>query len=313
MRSRVLPVILCLIFILPISRVAFGEEASCEHSFASIHPTANSGKKYVATVVKTRDDKSKIYKIQTSEGQLLFFKENPNSNEEERLIFDDPEMSAIAFSASKSLGIGEHVASANLSPGVNLLVGGHTVHTRPGIMQAGFDHLITPIDEFMTAHPGVQPTAKDIQEILNTGEWPRLYADWKIFWRIFQQTDLSIANLARDGDALRIFDVGDLLNFNSVRSRMGIRSDLDNIHFNMPNASAQRVEHRADFRKADPAFRDLAKTIATESDEATAERLGKQLNDVFAPPRGSVRDHVREMKEQARRIVELLDKNPFDY
>ncbi len=266
-----------------------------------------------ASIVKTREDSSKIYEFKSTAGKILYFKEITNSLTYERSVFDTAEMSVLAYSFAKSFNLESVVPYAELSPGITLETGGVRVFTRPGVIQAGVSGLVTPLDEFKKKFPKTILSAKKLHAILNDGEWPRLYADWKIFWRITMQVDLNIANLAREGEHLRIFDLGDILNFDGVRKQMGIFSGIDNFIFNLPDKPWEKALHRADFRKADPEFVEIAHAVATESAEATAARFGKRIEDVLSPPRGKMSDHVAAMKKQARWIIESLNKSPFHY
>ncbi|RYF33518.1 MAG: hypothetical protein EOO38_30115 [Cytophagaceae bacterium] len=127
------------------------------------------------------------------------------------------------------------------------------------------------------------------------------------------QVDLNIANLARAGDRIALFDIGDALNLPGPRRQMGIQTASDEYLYNMPNQSGDRVEHRPDFRLADPEFKNLARVVANASDEQLAAILGKNLHDLLGHPRGRVKDHVIAMRNQARGIVSLLNRSPFDY
>ncbi len=269
-----------------------------------------------AVVIKKDKKGIRIFRIQNENGQTSYFKEAPPYDTAPRLhlIFDDTEMPVIAHSIAKSFGLEQVVPNAVFQPnGIVLSVKGKQLQTKPGILQEGVNDLITPIDDFFLKNPGKQPTAAGIQTILNQGEWPRLYADWKILWRIFMQTDLNIANLAHHNGRLCVFDTGDLLSLPNIRMEMGIIQDSHNSDFNMPGNHWDRIEHRPDFRKADPEYKNLVLKIANESEEATSARLGKSLDDFFKPPKGSVRDHVRFMKQEARKVLELLERDPFSY
>lgn len=292
---------------LPLSTAAWADAGFCQNLLAVAGPQT-------ASLVKVRDDSSRIFRLTDQNKKIFYFKEIPLRNSEERVIFDKLEMTVIATTAAKSLGLEKYVPHSEfVSEGITINLKGELTKTRPGVLQDGASDVVTPINEFRQTHKSQQPSLQDIQNVLNSGDWPRLYADWKIFWRIFMQVDLNIDNLGRRGKNLYIYDTGDLLNLPNARARMGIIREIDNLHFILPNRPGDRAEHRADFRLADPEFKKMAYTIATESDEETAKRLNRNLNDSFDPPRGSVREHVRTMKQQARIIVELLNKGPFDY
>ncbi len=267
----------------------------------------------IATIVKTRDDQSRIYQLKWEDGSIQYFKEKTINTELRHSTFDSPEMAVAAYHFLESFGLESYVPYSELSPGITLLLDGKTITTRPGLIQESFSQLTTPIDDFTTKNPGVPPTARGIQSVLNSGDWPRLYADWKIFWQTTHQVDLSIANLFRQGNQLRIIDVGDLLNNSATRNEMGIRSFIENYHFNMPNIPSDRIEFRPDFRKADPEFISMVKSIGQESEESVAARFGKQLDDDLGFPRGKMRDIVKSVKNNAKKIVSRLNKDPFQY
>lgn len=268
---------------------------------------------YTAKLVKTRDDGSRIFELKTAAGEIRFFKENFTHPASERAVFDDLSMTVLAASFAKKLGLEKNIPDAQWRNSLTFVQNGETLTTKSGVLQEGVSDLVTPIDDFRARFAGQSLNAENIRAVLNSDEWPRLYADWKIFWSIFLQVDLNIANLARQGNRLALFDLGDLLNLPAVRAQMGVRNPLEQIHYNMPNHPHDRVEHRADFRLADPEFKKLAHTIADGSDEFIANLLGKSLSDHFPAPRGSVREHVQAMRQEAKRIIGLLNRGPFDY
>ena len=289
---------------------AFAGESFCEAKFGRLGPAPT------ATVVKLRKDGTRILRLVNSSG-VSYFREMPMASgavAQEKAIFDDPRMPGLVFKFTRGLGLEGVVPQATYEKeGIEVVLDGHVVKTRPGAVQAEVSGLTTPIDEWKKLHPGKNPKAKDIAEVLSTGEWPRLYANWKILWRLMGQVDLSIENLAEKDGQIAVFDLGDAFNLPKTRARMGVSRDLDNMNFNMPGNAFDRVEYRADLRRADKPFRDLARKIATESDEETAARLGMKLDDRLPEPRGTIGDHVASMKFEARRILEMLDADPFGY
>jgi hypothetical protein len=269
---------------------------------------------YSLRVVKAREDGTKIYELRFQDGDLIFFKEDPQSQDLKYQIFDSQNLAVIATRAGENFGLQKYVAaSVRSNHGAEIQDGARIIKTRPGILQKGKASLISPIDEFRKIHPGKEATARDISALLNSGDWPRIYADWKIFWRIFQQVDFNIANLSREGSSLYMFDLGDILNLPATRARMGIATDRQNMNINMPNRPWDLVEHRADFRQADPEFKKLVHDVVKASDEELAQKLGKNLSDSLGPNRGTVRDTVREMRFEAIRLERVLDLGPFDY
>lgn len=269
---------------------------------------------YSAQLVKSRDDGTRIYELRNPAGETFYYKENFVVAGGERAIFDDLSMTVIAASFAKRLGMEKYIPDAQWRNSLTFIgPQGELVTAKAGVLQEGVSGLRTPLDDFKVRFPGQRLNAENVHAILNSGEWPRLYADWKIFWSIFLQVDLNIANLARQGEHLALFDLGDLLNLPRVRAQMGVRNPLEQIHYNMPNHPGDRVEHRADFRLADPEFKQLARTIADGSDEFIADLLGKRLDERFPSPRGSVRDVVKAMRGEAKRITGLLNRGPFDY
>ncbi len=268
---------------------------------------------YGGTVIKTRNDQTKIYRVSMEEGKILYFKETFRGGSGERAVFDDLQSAVLATEAAKRLGLKKYVADIGWRDSLNLTVDGKSIHTRAGALQAEMPAIITPIDEFAIRYPGKPLTARGLQKVLNSGEWPRLYANWKIFWSIFMQVDLNIANLAHSGGQLALFDLGDALNLPGVRRQMGIRSAMEEFHFNLPNQSWDRIEHRPDFRQADPEFKNFAQVVANSSNEELAAILGKNLTDLLGHPRGLVKHHVTEMRNQAKRIVALLNRHPLSY
>jgi hypothetical protein len=288
----------------------FAGEGACEPKFAHLESVPS------ATVVKLRKDGTRIFRL-VSGDKVSFFRETPMESgaiAEERAIFDDPNMPGLVYQFTRGLGIDEVVPRATYEKsGINISLQGAMIRTRPGAIQDEVKGLTTPIDEWKKLHPGQEPRASDIEKVLNTGQWPRLYANWKILWRLMNQVDLSIENLAEKNGQIAIFDLGDAFNLPASRSRMGIAQDMDNMNFNMPNKAWDRVEFRADFRKADQAFKNLVRVIATENDEATAHRLGMGLDEILPSPRGRIRDHVASIKSEASRLLELLNRDPFSY
>lgn len=268
---------------------------------------------YVGTVIKTRNDQTKIYRVTLEDGKVGYFKETFRGGSGERAVFDDLQVAVLATEISKKLGLHRFVADITWRDSLTVNVDGAIVHTRPGALQAELPTIVTPLDEFAERFPGKPITAKNLQKVLNSGDWPRLYANWKIFWSIFMQVDLNIANLAKSGDHLALFDLGDALNLPGVRRQMGIRSNHEEFHFNLPNQSWDRMEHRPDFRLADPEFKNFAQVVANSSNEELAAILGKNLTDLLGHPRGLVKHHVAEMRNQAKRIVGLLNRHPFSY
>ncbi len=272
------------------------------------------GSVFSAAVVKIRADGTKIYELRFPEGQTYYFKEAPRRADLRFEIFDDPKMAVLATHIAENFQLEKFIApSSYFDAGIEIPLGETFLITHPGILQRGKTGLISPLDEFARLHPGKTPSAIELGKILNSGDWPRLYADWKIFWRIFQQTDLNIANLSRDADTLYMFDLGDLLNQPATRARMGIWRDAHNMHFNMPDKPWDRIEHRADLRQADPEFKKLVRDVAALSEDALAAKLGKNLNESLGKTRGSVSKLVHAMKYEANWLLYRLDRGPFDY
>jgi hypothetical protein len=268
---------------------------------------------YTATIVKERNDRTKIYRVDHPRGGTLYFKENGRLTDYERSVFDDLKIAALTTKMAQALGLNAHLPEIQWRERLSLVIDGEMITARPGALQAEMQNLVTPIDDFKRLYPHQPVTPRGIQKVLNSGDWPRHYANWKIFWSIFHQVDLNIGNLAKMGDKTAIFDIGDALNLPAVRRDMGISRSLHEVYFNLPNQPGSRAEHRADFRLASPEFKNLAHVVATSSLEELAALMGKNLEDTLNPPRGKVRDHLTAMKNQAKRIVPLLNRGPFDY
>ncbi len=272
-----------------------------------------SSERPIGYVIKRRPDSSIIYRYTEPSGRLMYYKESPLEMNDHARVFDRLQTTMLVSNFAESLGLSKYVAKAEASGGVTLIIDGKVTKTRPGILQNGAGDLITPIDVFTSTGSDRRPTIYDIQKVLNTGDWPRLYANWKIFWTIFMQIDLNIANLARKGSDNFIFDTADAFHLPEVRLWMGIPDMNANLNISPPNSPSIRIHHRADFRLADPEFKNMAKILATESVEETAKRFGMSLTDELPGPRGLILTHVRAIKSQAKWIVRALDLSPFDY
>ncbi|MBC7387074.1 MAG: hypothetical protein H7301_13055 [Cryobacterium sp.] len=268
---------------------------------------------YDARVIKTRDDTTVIYELRASNGAQYFYKENFQSAQGERAIFDDLGMAALAYRMAKETGLGDALPETAWRSGVAVKIGDHVFRTRPGVLQAGIPEFVTPLDDFRKLHPDAALNSEALKEVLNSGDWPRLYADWKIFWNIFQQVDLNIANLARTGTKLIIFDLGDAFNLPASRKKMGVISEKEASKYAMPGNPNDFAEFRPDFRVADPEFKEFVRIIANASDEELAHFLGKSPDDYLISPRGQVRTHVQAMRNEATRILKILHQTPFDY
>ncbi len=158
-----------------------------------------------AVVVKVRSSGARIFKLEDGR----YFKEESTFNSFADRVFNDDVAGVIAFKLFQSFGVGRYIANSEyVKEGLSLVVDGKVIQTRSGILQKGHEGIETPLSAHQTLFGLPSVHSKQIHNVLNSGDWSRHYANWKLIWMLLRQTDLNIANLGIYRGQVFIFDLG---------------------------------------------------------------------------------------------------------
>jgi hypothetical protein len=270
---------------------------SCEVLFSQV-----SGQ-----LVKVRSSGAKIVRL----GDGSYYKETSEFTSFEDQVFNSDRVGVYGYALFSSFHLQRYIAKAEAMGGLDVTIDGKVQHLKAGVVQEGRDDIRTPLDEFRQVSGRKAVSSDQLHTVLNSGDWPRHYANWKLIWSLMRQTDLNIENLGISRNRVFIFDTGDAFNTDEVRSRFGVSTAAQNFDYNFPHRAGDRVRHVPDFRIADENLKQMVRTIAREPLDALRARMGEDFfKTAVRGQGGSPEQIVLSIWKEAKNLASLLDSPP---
>ncbi len=266
----------------------------------------------IGKLIKTRHTGTRIFRLTDANGVVTYFKENDPHPSSKEQVFTNNRMGVLARNLFESFGLNGYIAKTVDHPeGMEVSIDGQIIKLSPGILQEGRAKIVTVLDQYKEQNGRNATDTSQLQPLLNTPEWAKHYANWKLAWTLLRQVDLNVANLGISDGKLFLFDLGDALNKVSDRCQFGICSHEHQFDINFPDNANDRREHRPDFRNASDDLKAMIRSLANSSAADVAERLGIKASEILHSPREDILTTARSIRDAARWLSERLDQSPL--